>query len=114
METIHILFFKQKDLLLFDKTGFRKNLMFQLLLFFITVFEIILTLMSLKLLQVEQSKLINRLPGKRSIVFNGENSFNSVFNEISKGKYIYIFINLEITISKKFKKYIFDHFFFIN
>lgn len=54
MEAIHILFFKQKNLLLFAKTGFRKSLIFQLLLFFIIVSGIILTLMLLKLLQAKQ------------------------------------------------------------
>lgn len=50
----------------------------------------------------------------KSIVFNGEKSSNSVFIEISKEEYICQFINLEIGISKRFKKYIFNHFFFTN
>lgn len=73
-----------------------------------------MTLILLKLLQVEQSKLINRLPGGRSIIFNGENSSNSMFIDVSKRKYTHIFTSPEIAVSKKFKKYILDQSFFAN
>ena len=50
VEAIHTLFFDQKDLLLFAKIGFVKSLIFQLLLFFTSLPEVTLILMSLKLL----------------------------------------------------------------
>lgn len=102
------MFFKQKDLLLLAKTSFRKNLIFQLLLFFIAILEIVLIFIMLKLYQAKQNKLINRFLEERTIVFNNENSSNSMFIKISKGEYIYVFISLEIAIFKRFKKYIFD------
>ncbi len=114
MAAIYILFFEQRDLLLLAKTGFRKSLIFQLLLFFTPAPGVVQTLMSLKLLQVEQSKLINRLPRSRGIVLNGENSSNSVFTEVSKRKYTYVFTNPKIAIFMKYKKCVFNHSSFTN
>lgn len=63
---------------------------------------------------MKQNKLINKLLKRRGIIFNGENSSNNVFTKVCKGGYIYIFTSLEIAISKRFKKYIFDHLSFTN
>lgn len=64
--------------------------------------------MSLKLLQAEQSKIINQLPQGKAIVLNGEKSQKSTFAKVAKGGYIHVFTSLEIALSKKFKKYILD------
>lgn len=69
---------------------------------------VVLTLMPLKLLRTEQSELINRFSGERSIVHNCENISNNMFTEISKRGYTYVFTSPEIAISKRFKKYILD------
>ena len=37
-----------------------------------------------------------------------------MFTEVSKGEYIHVFTSLEIAISKRFKKYIFDQSFFTD
>lgn len=70
--------------------------------------------MPLKLLKVKQSKQINRLSKRRDIVLNDENSFENMFNGVSKGGDIYVFSSLKIVISEKFKKCILDEFFFID
>lgn len=59
INTICTLFYKKIDLLLFTKTGFGKNVIFQLLLFMTTRPGVVLILMSLKLFQIKQRKLIN-------------------------------------------------------
>lgn len=71
-------------------------------------------MMPLKLFKIEQSQQINGLLEGRNIIHNGENSSNNMFNEVYKRADIYVFISLEIAISKWFKKYILDHFFFID
>lgn len=50
VEVIYILFSKLKDLLLFVKTRFNKSFIFQLIPFLLAKHDIVLTLMSLKLL----------------------------------------------------------------
>lgn len=64
--------------------------------------------MPLKLLQTEQSKVINQLPQRKAIVLKGENSQKSILAEIAKKGYTYVFTSPKITLSKKFKKYILD------
>ncbi len=114
VEAIHTLFFEQRDLLLLAKTGFGKSLIFQLLPFFTSAPGVVLTLMPLKLLQAEQSELINRISKGRGIILNGENSSNSVFTEVFNGRYTHVFTSPKIAISKKLKKYIFNHFSFTD
>lgn len=109
VEAIYTLFFKQRDLLLLAKTDFGKNLIFHLLPFFTPAPGVVLTLMPLKLLQAEQSELINRLLGRRSIILNSENSSNSVFTKVFNERYIHVFTSPEIAISKKFKKCILNY-----
>ena len=58
--------------------------------------------------------MINRSLGGKRIVLNGESSTNAVFIEVVMEGYTYVFISLEIAISKKFKKYLLDCFFFTN
>lgn len=50
IDTIHIFLFKQKDLLLLIKTSFDISFIFQLILFFTPVSELIIILMLLRLL----------------------------------------------------------------
>lgn len=50
VNVIFTLFYEQENLLLLAKTGFRKNLIFPLVLFIILILEVILILISLKLL----------------------------------------------------------------
>ena len=74
MEAISTLFYEQRDLLLLAKTEFGKNLIFQLVPFFSAQPGIMMTLMSLKLLQAKQSEMINRITQRRGIVLNRENN----------------------------------------
>lgn len=91
VDAIRTLFFEQRDLLLLAKTGFGKSLIFQLLPFMTPVPGLVLILMPLKLLQAEQSTMINRIANAKSIVLNGENNLASVHREIAKGGYTHIF-----------------------
>lgn len=52
-DAICILFYEIRDLLLLAKTGLGKSLIFQLIIFLLSTSEVVLTLMPLKLLQVE-------------------------------------------------------------
>lgn len=53
IETICILFYKQRDLLLFAKTRFIKSLIFQIVLFLSAKPGVVLILMLLKLIQIK-------------------------------------------------------------
>ncbi len=66
--------------------------------------EIILVLMLLKLLQIEQSDIINmKLPKGNTIVLNGDNNQENTQYIIAIGYYIYIFINSPVKeIQKKY------------
>lgn len=59
IDTISYLFYKQSNLFLLAKIGFQKNIIFQLLLFITPITGVIFILMPLKLLQAEQSQIIN-------------------------------------------------------
>lgn len=76
IEAIWTLFYKCKDLLLLAKTGFGKSLIFQLLFFMILVptSRVILFLILLKLLQLKQSNMINKILHGKAIVLNGKNN----------------------------------------
>lgn len=50
--------------------------------------------MLLKLFKSEQKKLINQLLREKNIVFNRENSSNTIFSEVAKVDYTHIFIIL--------------------
>lgn len=108
VEAISTLFYEQRDLLLLAKTGFGKSLIFQLAPFLSTRPGVELTLMLLKLLQVEQSEMINRIPQGRGIVLNGENNNKRVLEDIAQGGYTHVFTSPEIALSKKFKNCILD------
>lgn len=114
MDAIYTLFYEKIYLLLLAKTGFGKSLIFQLLLFMTATPGVILILMPLKLLQVEQNKLINQLPRGKGIVLNGENNMHSVFTGIANGNYTHVFTSSEIVFSKKFKNSILDQSYFTN
>lgn len=115
VNTIRMFFFEQNDLILLTKTGFGKNLIFQLLLFLSLVTELVIILMPLKLLQAKQSTIINRILNTKSIVvLNKKNNLILVHKEIVKGRYTHFFISPKITLSKKFKINILDHLDFFN
>lgn len=65
---------------------------------------VVLILIPLKLLQAEQSKMINSLPKGKAIVLNGENNLTHVQRDIARGGYTHVFTSPEIAISKNFKK----------
>lgn len=67
-DAICTLFYEKIDLLLLAKTGFGKSLIFQLLPFMTATPGVVLILMPLKLLQAEQSELINRIPQGKGIL----------------------------------------------
>ncbi len=108
VDAICILFYEKIDLLLLAKTGFGKSLIFQLFPFMTTTPGDVLILMPLKLLQAEQSKLINQIPQAKGIVLNGENNTQRVFADIASGGYIHVFTSQEIALSKKFKNSVLD------
>ncbi|MCJ1349719.1 hypothetical protein MMC31_007960 [Peltigera leucophlebia] len=110
VEAICTLFYDKRDFLLLAKTGFGKSLIFQLLPFMTTPIGVVLILMPLKLLQAEQSEIINRLPQGKAIILNGENSQKSTLAEVAKGGYTHVFTSPEIALSKKFKKCILDQY----
>lgn len=113
IDAIQTLFYQPKDLLLFTKIGFGKNSIFQLILFITLIFGVVLILMPLKLLQVKQSEIISKkLPNSYSIVLNSDNNKESIWCEIAKGYYTYVFTSLEIALFKKFKKNILDYYLF--
>lgn len=74
VDAVWTLFYEQRDLLLLAKTGFGKNLIFQLLPFMFEPTGIVIILMPLKLLQVEQNTMINRIPNGKAIALTGENN----------------------------------------
>lgn len=109
IDAIWTLYYKRKDLLLLAKTGFRKSLIFQLFLFMTPTTGVVLVLMPLKLLQTEQSDMINvRLPKGNAIVLNGDNNQENTQQIIATGDYTHVFTSPEIALSKKFKKNILD------
>lgn len=74
IDTIRTLYYECRDLLLLVKTKFRKSLIFQLLFIALTI-GVVLVLMPLKLLQTQQSDMINmRLPKRNAIIFNKDNN----------------------------------------
>lgn len=91
-----------------EKSGFRKSLIFQLLLFIISQTCVIFTLMLLKLLQAKQSKIINCLPYEKAIVLNKENNQKHMQDKITQGHYINVFTSPKIALLKKFKKLVLD------
>lgn len=70
IDAIWTLFYEHRDLLLFAKTGFRKTLILQVLLFVTSTTRVVLVLMPLKLLQAEQSTIINKKASKRPCNFS--------------------------------------------
>ena len=105
IDAIWTLFYEQKDLLLLAKTGFGKSLIFQLLSFMTSNIGVVLILMPLKLLQAEQTTIINqRLPKGNTIVLNGDNNKETTQCKIARGNYTHVFTSPEIALSKKFKK----------
>lgn len=53
--------------------------------------------------------MINQLPNGKALVLNGKNNHKHVYKQVIKEGYIHIFTNLEIALSKKFKKFFFDN-----
>lgn len=66
--------------------------------------------MSLKLLQAEQSHMINRLSNSKALVVNKENIHKHIHKQAAKKGYIHTFTGFEIAYSNKFKKNIFNNF----
>ena len=64
--------------------------------------------MPLKLLQAEQSQMINQIPNGKALMLNGESNHKHIYKQAGKSGYTHIFTNPEIALSKKFKKNIFD------
>ena len=75
---------------------------------------VVLILILLKLLQVEQSKLINQIPQSKRIVLNSENNTRNVLASIANKGYTHVFTSPEISLSKKFKSSVLDESYFIN
>lgn len=108
VEAICTLFYEQRDLLLLAKRAFGKSLIFQLIPFLSARPGVVLTLMPLKLLQAEQSEMINRIPRGRGIILSGKNNNKRVLEDIARGGYTHVFTSPEIALSKKFKNCILD------
>ena len=115
IDAIWTLFYERRDLLLLAKTGFGKSLIFQVLPFMTSVIGVVLVLMPLKLLQAEQSAMINKkLPNGHAIILNGNNNKENTQCEIARGHYTHVFTSPEIALSKKFKKNILDQHLFTD
>ena len=82
--------------------------MFQLLPFMTATPGVVFILMPLKLLQAEQSKMINQLSNGKALMLNGKNNHKHVHKKAAKEGYTHIFTSPEIALSKKFKKNILD------
>lgn len=108
VNAISYLFYERTDLLLLTKTSFGKSIIFQLLTFMTAGPGVVLILMPLKLLQAEQSEMINQLPNGKALVLNGENNQKHVHKQAATGRYTHIFTSPEIAFSKKFKKNVLD------
>lgn len=91
IDAICTLAYEQRDLLLLARTGFGKSLIFQLLPFMTASPGVVLILMPLKLLQAEQSQMINKLPKGKAIVLNGENNLAHVQRDIARGGYTHFY-----------------------
>ena len=111
---IYTLFHEKIDLLLLAKTGFGKSLIFQLFPFMTATPGVVLILMPLKLLQAEQSELINQIPQGKGTVLNGENNTRNVLAGIANRGYTHISTSPEIALSKKFKSSVLDQSFFTD
>lgn len=70
--------------------------------------SVVLILMPLKLLQAEQSQMINWIPNSKALVLNGENNYKHIHKQVARGDYTYIFTSPEIVLLKKFNKNILD------
>lgn len=108
IDAICTLAYEQRDFLLLARTGFGKSLIFQLLPFMTASPSVVLILMSLKLLQAEQSQMINKLLKDKAIVQNGKNNLAHVQRDIACNGYTHIFTSPEIALSKNFKKNVLD------
>lgn len=64
--------------------------------------------MPLKLLQAEQSEMINRIPQGKGIILNRENNNKRVLDNIVKGGYTHVFTSPEIALSKQFTNSVLD------
>lgn len=64
---------------------------------------VVLVLMPLKLLQSEQSDMINRILHGKTIVLNDKNNQKHTQKKIANKGYTYVFISSKIAPSKKFK-----------
>lgn len=58
--------------------------------------------------------MINRVPQRKEIVFNGENNNKQVLDDIVKEGYTHVFTSPEIALSKRFKNSILDQTSFTN
>ena len=114
MKAIYTLFYKQKDSLLHTKTGFDKSLIFQLIPFLLDKFDVVMTLMFLKLSHIEQNEIINWKPQGNKIVLNKKNNNKQVFDKIVQARYTHIFTSLEIILSQRFKNSGLDQIFFTD
>lgn len=65
--------------------------------------------MPLKLLQVEQSKIITCILQKKGIVLNNENNNKWVLDNIAKKDYTHVFTSYKIALLKRFKNSVLDH-----
>lgn len=90
---------------------FSKSLISQIIVFMTPTSDIsvILIIISLKLLKIKQSKIINhKLLQKKLIILNSKNNHKHIQDKITCGYYIHIFTSFKIALSKKFKTHVFD------
>lgn len=80
----------------------------------ILIASVVLILIPLKLLQVEQSQMINQILNSKALVLNKKNNHKHIHKQMVKDGYTHIFTSLEIIFSKKFKKNTLDYPVFTN
>lgn len=109
IEAIWTLFYLQKDLMLIAHPGFGKSEIFQLLPLMAGSIGVGLIVMPIKMMQTEQSNMINRdIPGGKAIVLKEDNNQSRVRKEIATGGYTHVFTSPEIALSKGFTNDILD------
>lgn len=109
IDTIYMLFYKEKDFLLHAKTGLGKSLIFQFLPFLFDFIGVVIIFIPLKPLQVEQNSMINYLSSRKIITLTSKNNQKAIQQSIWSLDYSHVFTSPKIALSKKFKAIILDN-----
>lgn len=98
IDAVSILFYEERDLLFFAKTGFGKSLIFQIILFIFNPTGVVIIFMPLKLLHVKQNSMINYIASRKASVLTKEIHHKAIQQAITRQHYTHIFRSLEIVL----------------